>query len=76
MSLPMDVADKYIKTLVDFWTLRPRAFIDKAKKYPDRYLSPAKFFLSTLSIMSLLELTRLSLYRQMSAEALERFPVL
>ena len=50
MALSIEVAGRYIKTFLDFCSLRPRKFIAAKNRDPSRYLSPYQFFVFSLII--------------------------
>ena len=50
MPLSIEFADHYVKTVLDFWLLRPRGFFAEKNRDPSRYLSPYQFLFATLSI--------------------------
>ena len=50
MNISIDLIDQYITTFVDFWILKPRNFLDNLVSCPQKYLSPGKFLLVSLSI--------------------------
>jgi hypothetical protein len=76
MAISMEVVDKYVKTLVEFWALRPRAFLERRKIEPSRYLSPSQFFLASLSILAVLYLATFSFYKDLPVDIIERYPML
>jgi hypothetical protein len=76
MAISFDVIDKFTATIIDFWTLRPRKFLESVKNDQSRYLSPPQFLLACLSLISALDFIVLSFYKAMSADTLEHFPFL
>ena len=57
----IEIADRYIKTYIDFLTLRPRRFIAAKNKDPKRYLPPNQFLVFTLGIGIAIQLSTFTL---------------
>jgi hypothetical protein len=43
MAFPIQLADRFGQTFLDFWRLRPRQFFEQKQRTPDAYLSPYEF---------------------------------
>jgi hypothetical protein len=76
MAISFDIVDKFTATLIDFWTLRPRAFLESVENDPSRYLSPPQFLLACTGLISGLYVISLAAYKDLSEETLNRFPPL
>lgn len=76
MAISFDVIDKFATTIIDFWTLRPRNFLESVKNNKSRYLTPPQFFLACLSLISALYIISFSFHKDLSEETLKRFPFL
>ena len=46
-----DQVERYIRTFLDCWTLRPRRFMEAIDLNPSRYLTPYRFFFYSLLIL-------------------------
>ena len=54
MSLPLEFADRFGSTFIDFWRLRPRRFLPAVKENPNKYLTPMLFLVISLGIAFIL----------------------
>ena len=61
MKLSIELADRYAKTFLDFWLLRPRSFIAAKNRDPSRYLSPYQFLVACLGIALVIYIAAFSL---------------
>lgn len=50
MSIPIEIADKYMTTFIDFWRLRPRRFFPIAENSGQKYLTAAQFLVVSLGL--------------------------
>jgi len=50
MLVPLELIDRYGRTFVDFWRLRPRKFYPSIEENPSAYVSPMQFLAISLGI--------------------------
>ena len=68
-----DQTERYIRTFLEFWSLRPRRFMEALDRNPSRYLTPYQFFSHSLVIVFLLFVAQTALIQVLPTptEALE-----
>ena len=51
MAFSIDLADRYVKTVIDFWRLRPRRFFPALDTSSTRYLTAPQFLAVSIGLM-------------------------
>ena len=62
-----DQVDRYVRTFLDVWSLRPRRFMEGIDRNSSRYLGAYQFFFLSLSILFALYVAEISLTQVLSA---------
>lgn len=51
MALSLEVTDRFARTFIDFWRLRPKRFLSAVARSPMDYLTPYQFLVASLGIV-------------------------